>query len=80
MNAIRIPYHKDGTNAKPTLGATAISKILKKEFSLKYGIDYNWHWDFRQKNLVIAFSDEYASMASLVALRFTGVDLYALQE
>ena len=78
MNLLNIPYNKEYTNAKPMNGALAISKIIKEEYGLEHSKDYNWTWHPTDKVLVIAFNDEHESLASMIGLRFMGVDLYEI--
>jgi plasmid rolling circle replication initiator protein Rep len=76
---IKLPYQSDRTNGHPVRGAIAISRMLKEEFNLIHGTDFKWYWETNRKNLVIDLAQAHESMASYIALRFAGADLYELR-
>jgi hypothetical protein len=79
MIIIKLPYHSSRTNGRPVHGAVAISRLLKEEYNLSHGTDFNWYWESVNKNLIIDLAQEHESLATYITLRFMGVDLYELK-
>lgn len=73
---IKLPY----SHKQPMFAALKISKILKEEYSLVHSEDFTWHFDNLNKNLIIQLSDKHASLGTMIAMRFAGIDLYEFQK
>lgn len=75
---IKLPYGREGKMNPPYMGAVKISRCLQKDYGLIHEFDYTWHFDSKERNLIISLHQEHELLASILAMRFAGQDLYEI--
>lgn len=75
---VKIPYGREGKMTPPYMSAVKISRSLQADYGLIHEVDYTWHFDSKERNLIISLNEDNESLASMIALRFMGQDLYEI--
>ena len=75
---IKLPYGRGGKMNPPYMGAVKISRCLQKDYGLIHEFDYTWHFDSKERNLIISLNQDNESLATMIALRYMGQDLYEI--
>lgn len=75
---VKIPYGRKGIMNPPYTKAIKISRSLQLDYGLTHEKDFTWHFDSASQNLVISLNAEHESLASILAMKYLGTDLYEI--
>lgn len=75
---VKLPYGRDGKMTLPYMNAVKISRSLQADYGLIHEVDYTWHFDSKEQNLIISLNQDNESLATMIAMRLLGQDLYEI--
>lgn len=75
---VKIPYGREGKMNPPYMNAIKISRTLQADYGLTHEKDYTWHFDTKAHLFIISLNEEHESLASIIAMRYLGQDLYEI--
>lgn len=76
---VKIPYgDSDRRFNPPYSSAIKISRSIQADYGLVHEVDYTWHFDTKAQQLIISLNQHNESLASMIALRYLGQNLYEI--